>query len=345
MISTTDTISHRSAAARSSGFVPQAFRQRDARVVEHFILARRDRAPGTPGLRLSWSNWGFGTEPLAVTAERLARNGLRYIELHGNRYGADLGYRTSDVRTVLDANGIAVSGVCGMASAESEFASNLPHVRQRAIDYFRRQADFCREVGGTYLLVVPGAVGRPKAYDGNEFGRAVEAIRIVAEHFSNVGVKGAIEPIRPDETSLCHTFADARRLIAAIDHPGVAHINGDLYHMLAGEEHIGTAILGAGDVLLNLHMADTNRRALGGGLLDLDIVLMALYAINYEGRGYCTPEPLGAGSDPYSAMYEDPDPVALDALVSQTASTFFAREAFIMAATDDELRAAYSLTA
>ena len=49
--------------------------------------------------------------------------------------------------------------------------------------------------------------------------------------------------------------------------------------MLAGEDHIGAP---SGERLItNLHMADTNRRALGRGLLDLDAVLMALYAVGY----------------------------------------------------------------
>jgi hypothetical protein len=118
----------------------------------------------------------------------------------------------------------------------------------------------------------------------------------------------------------------------------VAHINGDTYHMLAGETHIGEAILEADALLVNLQIADTNRRALGAGLLDLDVVLMALYAIGYELRdGYCTPEPLGAGGNPYAAMYEGTDPTVLDALVAQTATTFYDREAAILGATDEEL--------
>jgi D-psicose/D-tagatose/L-ribulose 3-epimerase len=317
----------------------QAFQAKDSEVVAAYLAARRAAGPAQPDrLRLSWSNWGFGPERLDVSAARLARNGIRYIELHGNRYGADLGYKTAEVRTILADAGLTVSGICGMATADAEFASNRPHIRQRAIDYNRRQADFCAEVGGSYLLVVPGAVGRPAAYDRGEFGRAVEAIRIVAEYFKELGIRGAIEPIRPEEVSLCHSFDDARRLIAAIAHPGVQHINGDLYHMLASEDHIGQTILEAGPLLINLHMADTNRRALGGGLLDVDVVLMSLYAIGYEHRpAYCTPEPLGAGGNPYSAMFEAPDPDALDVLVERTASTFYEREAAILEASESEL--------
>lgn len=48
----------------------------------------------------------------------------------------------------------------------------------------------------------------------------------------------------------------------AVGHPGVCHINCDVYHMQAEEEHIGEAIL-----------ADSNRRALGRGSLDLDTII------------------------------------------------------------------------
>lgn len=317
---------------------PQTFQAKDANIVARFVDARRRTGPGNARLRLSWSNWGFGPEPLQLSVARLAKNKIKYIELHGNRYGPDLGYKTQEVRSIVSDAGLAVSGVCGMAAADSEFASNRPHVRQRAIDYFRRQADLCKEVGGSYVLVVPGAVGRPRPYDANEFDRAADGIRIVAEYLQQLGIKGAIEPIRPEEVSLCHTFEDARRLIDAIDCPGVQHINGDLFHMLASEDHIGETILQAGAYLVNLHMADTNRRALGNGMLNLDVVLMALYAIGYEDRaGYCTPEPLGAGGNPYAAMFETSPAGVLDELVAQTASTFFQREEAIRTATDDDL--------
>lgn len=321
---------------------PQVFEVRNAEVARRFVEARARAGSEWPRLRLSWSNWGFGTEPLEACAARLAGHGIRYVELHGNRYGPDLGYRTAEVRHALGDYGLTVSGICGMFPVDAEFASNKPHVRQRAIDYTRRQADFCAEVGGSYLLVVPGAVGRPARYDDHEWGRAVEAMRIAAEHLASLGVRGAIEPIRVDEVSLCHTIADASRMIVDIDHPGISHINGDLYHMLSGEEHIGHAILDAGELLINLHMADTNRRAFGGGLLDLDVVLMALYATGYNVReAYCTPEPLGAGGDVYSAMYGTPDPAALDDLVGRTASTFFERESEIRASSDAEILVRY----
>ena len=278
-------------------------------------------------LNLSWSNWGFGLESLADSAARLEKAGIRFIELHGNHYGPDLGFEPKETLHILEDHGLKVSGICGMFSAENDLSSNNPRKRQAAIDYLKREIAFTEAVGGTYLLVVPGAVGRPQPYDDTEFERSVETLRRVAPLFTQYGVRAAIEPIRSAEVSLIHTVADACRFIQAVNHPGVQHINGDVYHMQTEETHIGEAILAAGDRLINLHLADSNRCALGEGSLDVDTLIMALYLIshNQDGR-YVTPEPLGPGGDPYPAMNGRPSPAALDHLVQQTAHYFRERE-------------------
>lgn len=283
-------------------------------------------------LNLSWSNWGFGIEPLSESAARLQRAGIRYIELHGNHYGPDLGYKVGETLQILGDHGIEVSGVCGMFSMDNDLSSNRAVHRQAAIDYLRREIPFTAAMGGHYLLVVPGAVGRPQAYDATEFERSVETLRIVADLFTEYGVRAAIEPIRAAEVSFIHTIADAKRYIEAVDHPGVRHINGDVYHMQSEEAHIGEALLEAGPQLANLHMADSNRTALGQGAMDLDTIIMALYLIGFNTPDkFVTPEPLGPGGDPYPAMYGKPDRALLDEMVMQTARYFREREEVLLA--------------
>lgn len=278
-------------------------------------------------LNLSWSNWGFGIESLADSAARLRKSGIGFIELHGNHYGPDLGYKPDETAKVLGDYGVAAAGVCGMFSPDNDLSSNRALQRQAAIDYLRREIEFTSVMGGYYLLVVPGAVGRPQPYDDKEFERSAATLGIVADLFEKYNVKAAIEPIRSAEVSFIHTVADAKRYIAAVNHPGVAHINGDVYHMQTEESHIGEAIFDAGEQLVNLHMADSNRCALGEGSLDLDTIIMALYLIGYNTEGrFVTPEPLGPGGDPYPAMYGRPDRKLLDRMVQQTASYFRERE-------------------
>ena len=278
-------------------------------------------------INLAWSNWGFGQESLEVTAKRLVANGIEYIELHGNHYGADLGYRVADSKKVLTDYGLKVSGVCGMFSIDNDLSSNRGSIRQAAIDYIRREVDFTSVMGGTFLLVVPAAVGRPEANDEAEIERSTETLRIVADVFVESGVRAAIEPIRSAEVSIVHTIAEAKDYIVRVDHPGVGHINADLYHMFTEEEHIPTALQNAGEMLINLHAADSNRLALGRGFLDLDRVIKALYLIGFNRDDcYFTPEPLGPGGNPYPAMYGTHEPEDLDELVRQTASYFRERE-------------------
>lgn len=284
-------------------------------------------------LSLSWSNWGFGIETLADSAARLEKNGIKFIELHGNHYGPDLGYQVGETKKILRDHGIQAGGICGMFSADNDLSSNRAVHRQAAVDYLKRELEFSGEMGASYILVVPGAVGRPTAYDQTEFDRSVETLRSVAGLFVKHNVKAAIEPIRSAEVSFVHTIADAKKYISAVGHPGVGHINGDVYHMQAEEAHIGAALLDAGSQLINLHMADSNRCALGEGAMDLDAIIMALYVIGFNAKGrYVTPEPLGPGGNPYPAMYGKPDKKLLDHMVRQTATYFREREEAVLAA-------------
>lgn len=310
----------------------QHFESRNETIRKAFVELKKNH-PGRLARRLSlsWSNWGFGLERLAVSAKRLANAGIKYIELHGNHYGPDLGYDLLEARRILADHGIAVAGVCGMFSPDNDLSSNRGVQRQAAIDYIKRSVAFARAMGGSYLLVVPGAVGRPQAYDGSEFERSVDTLRRVAGVFVEHSIRAAIEPIRSAEVSFCHTIADAKRYIAAVDHAGIQHITGDVYHMQSEERHIGEAVRDAGEQLINLHLADSNRCALGDGFLDVDTLIMALYLIQYNRSGcYVTPEPLGPGGDPYPAMHGKPNPELLDRLVQETATYFREREAMLV---------------
>jgi sugar phosphate isomerase/epimerase len=283
-------------------------------------------------LNFSWSNWGFGIEPLADSAARLEKNGIRFIELHGNHYGPDLGYKVAEAKKILGDHGIQTAGVCGMFSADNDLSSNRAVHRQAAVDYLKREVEFTAQMGGNYILVVPGAVGRPNRYDNTEFERSVATLQLVADLFVKNKIKAAIEPIRSAEVSFVHTIADAKKYLAAVNHPGIGHINGDVYHMQSEESHIGEALLDAGEQLANLHMADSNRSALGKGAMDMDAIIMALYLIGSNAKGrYVTPEPLGPGGDPYPAMHGNPDKKLLDEMVKQSATYFRQREEELLA--------------
>jgi D-psicose/D-tagatose/L-ribulose 3-epimerase len=318
---------------------PQNFQLKDREVIENFIKFRQENPNIKHRLNFSWSNWGFGVEPFERSVARLAKYRVRYIELHGNRYGADLGYKTKETAKILKDYGVKVSGVCGMVSPDCELSSNKPHITQRSLDYFRRNIEMCAELGGSYILFAPGAVGRPQKYDDQEFQRAAEAIRILGDDFQKAGIRAAIEPVRAAEVSFCHTFSEAKRLIEAVNHPGVKHIAGDVYHMFTEEEHLSGTLLEYGHMMTNLHMADSNRRALGCGSMDLDLIIMSLYVVGYNNdQCFCSAEPLGPGGDPYPQMFGNPPAEVLDPLVEQSARYFYEREEALLTADLNDLK-------
>ncbi len=309
----------------------QNFEKKNLEIREKFKKLLKDKGPFKNKMKLSWSNWGFGLEPIEISMKRLARYGVKYIELTGNQYSRDLGYNSKNINKLLARFDMKVSGICGLFSTENELAHTSPYIRQRAIDYVKRTAAFGSEVGAKYILIVPGAVGRPVKYDDFELERAIELLKQLGDVFVENNIKGAIEPIRADEVAFVHTFKEARELIDSIDHKGIQHINGDVYHMLHGETHIGQALLDYKDYIVNIHLADTDRKALGSAMFDLDTFMMALYLIGYNDRDvFCSAEPLGPGADPYQAMNGISDPEILDMLVKETADYFYLREKEIM---------------
>jgi len=227
---------------------------------------------------------------------------------------------------------MTISGIDGMFSRESELASPNPLVRQAVIDYIRRNLELGFDVKATYFIIAPGAVGRSEKYDEMEFYRSADTLRKVADDFVKTDIRGVIEPIQSTEVSLCHTFEDAKVYIKAVNHPGVKHINGDVYHMMVGESHIGESIINAGDMLVNLHLADSNRDALGEGSTDLDIIIMALYCIGFNTRNNCfiTAEPLLRGKNVSKTFYGITKPKILDELVKTTIHYFQEREEAVL---------------
>ncbi|RXZ81074.1 sugar phosphate isomerase/epimerase [Paenibacillaceae bacterium] len=262
--------------------------------------------------------------------KRMQQAGLSYIELHGNHYGPGLGYKAGEVSRLLTSYGLQVSGVCGMFSNDNDLSSNRAIHRQAALDYIKRELEFCAEIGANYLLVVPSSVGRPQKYDDTEFERSVETLQLAGEWFEQYGIKGAIEPIRSAEVSLVRTIKDAQKYIEAVNMPGINWINGDVYHMQSEERHIGEAILAAGEQLINLHLADSNRSTLGDGSLDVDTIIMCLHMLGFSDQDkFASFEPLGPGGAPYPAMYGKPDAAFLDRIVNDSVRYFREREAVI----------------
>lgn len=288
---------------------------------------------------LSFCTLMFGLEDAADSIERLARHGYAYVELLGNCAGPGAGNagQLKAIRRALQATGMRVSGVCGSTQRGFTLESRDFFAKQRAQELIRRNVAFCAELGGGYYLLTPGTTdGGAPAPDGGDWDRSVQALREVADVFTEHGVACAVEPILKSITPICHNFADAKRYIGAVNHPGVRHIYGDTEHMMAGEEHPGQAILDAGEQLLNLHLKDTHeQRPIGNGMLDVDTLIRALYLAGFNQPGhFAVGEPLPDYYEPvagYGTLIRH-GAATLDLLARETIAVFREREAAVLEA-------------
>ncbi|HBT47860.1 MAG TPA: sugar phosphate isomerase/epimerase [Peptococcaceae bacterium] len=259
--------------------------------------------------KYSISNWIYGDEDLETTFQRLKRYGYDGVELMGEPARYDVG----EVEALCEKYGLKVLSIAGMypwPTEERDLSNPREEVRRRAVQYLKDCCDFAVRLEAGVIIVVPSAVGKVlpvgeprdeeewlKAYD-KEWKLAVESLGEAALYAEKQGVVLAIEPINRYETFLVNTCEQGLRMIQEIRSPAVK-LHLDVFHMNIEERDVAQAIRAAKGVLVNLHVADSNRTAVGEGHIDFKAVLEGLLDIGYEGM--LTLEPLPPVPDPYMA--------------------------------------------
>lgn len=260
-------------------------------------------------MKYAISNWIYGEEPIEVTFARLRRFGYDGVELTGepDRYEAKV------VRGMAEDFGLRITSIAGMypwPTDSRDLANPDPAVRRRAVQYLRRCADFALEVGAPLVIVVPAAVSRvaplglaedaqawPAAVQ-REWSYAIEAVREAGEYAGRQGVMLAVEPINRYETFLVTTAAAGLRFVNEVELDSVK-IHLDTFHMNIEEPDPAEAVRHVGPLLINFHVADSNREAVGQGHTNFRAILQALKDIGYGGA--LVLEPLPPVPNPYVA--------------------------------------------
>lgn len=258
------------------------------------------------------SNWIYGDEELEQTYSRLRRLGFDALELVGEPER----YRPEMVRKLNGEYGLSVSSVLCWSIwplAERDLAHPDPRMRQAAVSYVCRNVDLAAAVGAPVVVVIPAPSGRtaphgaPSADNagawqrmaGEEWERAVESVRRVSPYAAGKGVTIAIEPINRFESFLLNSAAQGLRFIDAVGSPAVK-LHLDTFHMNIEEPDMVAAILQASSVLVNMHVSDSNRCAVGRGHIDFRSIVAALVKVGY--RGALVLEPLPPHPHPFVAI-------------------------------------------
>lgn len=229
-------------------------------------------------MHLSMHNW-MRAEPIDITIARLAKYGYESIEISGLPYD----YDTKEVRRLLQEHNIRCWGSVTLMFAGFSLLAKDEQERANTVKYVKDCVTMVKELDGYEMTIVPGTVGKvtPDAPPEDEWRWAVESMKQVYDHAQKEGVKLAVEPINRFETYFCYRAAQAIELAKATGPEcGVCL---DAFHLNIEEADPYESIRSAKGLLVDFHVADTNRFACGWGHWDWAKVVNTLKEIGYDG--------------------------------------------------------------
>ena len=229
-------------------------------------------------MHLSMHNW-MRAEPIEVTVARLAKYGYESIEISGEPYT----YDTKEVRKVLQEHGIRCWGAVTLMLEDRNLVAKDEAQRAKSVQYTKDCVTMVKELDGYEMTIVPATVGKisPDGTPEEEWEWAVDSMKQVYDHALKEGVKLAVEPINRFETYFCSRAAQAIALAKATGPEcGVCL---DAFHLNIEEADPYESVRSAKGILVDFHVADTNRFACGQGHWDWKKLVDTLKSIDYDG--------------------------------------------------------------
>ncbi len=172
-------------------------------------------------------------------------------------------------------------------------------IRKKAMEFIESMITFGAAFGAPAIIgsmqgnVVTG-VDREEAMHW-----LADGLSYLGMHASTLGVKLIYEPLNRYETNLINTLGDGVQFLKTrqIQHVGLL---ADLFHMNIEEADMAVSIKAAGDLVMHVHFADSNRRPVGNGHSDFREVAKVLKEINYPGyvsaEAFAWPNPEAAAT-------------------------------------------------
>jgi D-psicose/D-tagatose/L-ribulose 3-epimerase len=255
-------------------------------------------------MKFSICSWIFGDMPIDKIMRFVSGAGYDAIEIRAavNEYDwKDILHHSRELS--LEIGGL--TGDSAWPNQAHDLANGHIENRRKSIDYFKRQIEAVKEVEGEYLVVCPSAVGKTSlmGLNGEDWKWAVDSVQELAGKACELDVTLVIEPLNRYESCLVNSGEDALRFVQEVGSPKVRMLL-DSYHMNIEEEDLETPFLNAKEYLEIVHVADSNRQALGRGHLDFGKITSG---INRSGfNGHIVVECMAQGADPFKASKGSP---------------------------------------
>lgn len=196
-----------------------------------------------------------------------------------------------EICRIANGEGLQVSGLHWLLAKTTDhyyLTSPDPEVQRKTADYFNELAYFCREIGGSYMVVgspqqrtVPKGISMSAAFDN-----AASVIRQILPVLEETNLILALEPLTAAETDFLLTGEDALFLIEKLGKPKNLGIHFDCKAMYGSERSpIPEVIRNPKFVpfMFTFHANDPNLRGPGFGDLLIGPIVEALQDIRFDG--------------------------------------------------------------
>jgi protein FrlC len=195
--------------------------------------------------------------------------------------------RRQEIRSIARGEGLEISAL--LPAIGGGFGCNpcssLRAERQATVSHYIDIIDLAADLGAGMVLYIGGWRAEGMARDTG-WAFSLDCLRRISAHASDRGISIAIEPTTAD-TNLIDTAADARRMMEEVAASNVK-LMFDTFHANFAGVSFESYVEDMGAELVNIHMADTDRRAIGEGRIDWLPCVGRLVASSYG--GYVTVE-------------------------------------------------------
>jgi sugar phosphate isomerase/epimerase len=203
-------------------------------------------------------------------------------------WAAGLSARVPDLLAASEATGVLIAAVNHGQQHDLLHADR--DEREQALAELRQSVVDGVDLGAQAVILVPH-FGPPTLPDLFPYKSVTQLahdllhnhLRTISDYVYALGIDLYIEPVNHYETYFVTKLADAAQVRRRIkDHPHVK-ISADLYHLALEEADLYGALRQYAADLGYIHLADSNRRLPGQGLLDCRAVLGTLGEVGYDG--------------------------------------------------------------
>lgn len=177
----------------------------------------------------------------------------------------------------------AIGTGAGWLKHQWSLSSSDPEIRRKAVGFVEGLIDRAGPLGAPAIVGSMQGRSQPPASRESCLERLADALGHLSRHATAAHQTTLLyEPLNRYETDLFCQLTPARRWLEEEGLDGV-RLLADLFHMNLEEHHPAQAILSNGAAIGHVHLADSNRQAMGRGHTQQKAILEALRRIGYSG--------------------------------------------------------------